>query len=200
MVRNKKGQFVKGCNLKKNSPRYNLELHIQQEVLCACGCGKKITVKLIDIKPEDRHKKRFVRGHNLRVLTKEQKNKLYTKMSKTRRNNGIRRLTPIYRLIKESLEYKNWRTSVFKRDAYTCQKCGATKKYLNAHHIKPFSYLYKEAMSFTDSEIVWQTILEYIPLFDVDNGITYCQDCHYKVEHPHYNRWRKNPPKKKLTR
>lgn len=58
-------------------------------------------------------------------------------------------------------EGKEWRTSVFKRDDYTCQDCGSSgaNTYLNAHHIKPRE--------------------EYPELeADVDNGITLCTDCH----------------------
>lgn len=58
----------------------------------------------------------------------------------------------------------NWRKSVFKRDNYTCQKCGDSKGgNLNAHHIIPFS---------VDESL----------RFDVSNGITLCTKCH-KKEH-----------------
>lgn len=32
-------------------------------------------------------------------------------------------------------EFKAWRKEVFERDRFTCQKCGKTGGYLNAHHI-----------------------------------------------------------------
>lgn len=64
-------------------------------------------------------------------------------------------------IIKHSIEYKNWVKSVFKRDEYTCTHCGRTGKTvkLNAHHIENFS-------SHPDKR------------FDVDNGITLCEECH----------------------
>jgi hypothetical protein len=58
--------------------------------------------------------------------------------------------------------YKNWRNSVYKRDKYTCQWPGCSKKNnLNAHHIKTWS--------------------EYPSLrFVVLNGITLCK-YHHKM-------------------
>ena len=64
-------------------------------------------------------------------------------------------------------DYKKWRIKVFKRDAFTCVKCGyfngcgEKRRDLNAHHI-----------------VLWieSNELRYI----VDNGITLCVPCHIK--------------------
>lgn len=62
-------------------------------------------------------------------------------------------------------EYVVWRNSVFKRDLYTCQCCGSKSgnghhaTTLNAHHIANWA-------DNPDSR------------YDVDNGITLCQNCH----------------------
>lgn len=59
-------------------------------------------------------------------------------------------------------EYKDWRFKVFKRDKFTCQKCGKQGLELNAHHI--------ESWASTPSK-----------RFDVSNGMTLCIKCHKEV-------------------
>ena len=58
-----------------------------------------------------------------------------------------------------SSKYKKWRTSVFRRDKFTCNKCTKKGGKLNAHHIIPFS-VNKE--------------LRYV----LSNGTTLCETCH----------------------
>ena len=68
-----------------------------------------------------------------------------------------------YDLIRASIEWKNWRTFVFKRDKFECQFCHIINKEIHPHHIKKFS--------------------EFIDLrFNVNNGITLCIDCHNKTK------------------
>jgi 5-methylcytosine-specific restriction endonuclease McrA len=61
--------------------------------------------------------------------------------------------------------YRKWRLAVFTRDNFICQKCGhqLPAEELEAHHVKPFSVA-PELM------------------YDVDNGLTLCHDCHIKTD------------------
>jgi 5-methylcytosine-specific restriction endonuclease McrA len=61
-----------------------------------------------------------------------------------------------------TLEYKNWRKSVFERDNYTCVGCKERGGKLTADHIKQWAY-YPELR------------------FDINNGRTLCIDCHRKT-------------------
>ena len=72
-------------------------------------------------------------------------------------NNSI---TVEERLIKRNyMEYKEWRSKVYERDEFICQKCEQVSGKLNAHHIESYS---------TNREL--RTIIE--------NGITFCKSCH----------------------
>lgn len=65
--------------------------------------------------------------------------------------------------LRGTYKYREWRSSVFERDNYTCQICGVKGSYLNADHIKPWS--------------------KYPDLrFDINNGRTLCLECHYKTD------------------
>lgn len=76
-------------------------------------------------------------------------------------------ITPKIKKIRNSLQYKLWRETVFERDNYTCQKCGKIGGKLNVHHIVPF----KECLDLDYEELI----------YDLDNGITYCEDYHKQI-------------------
>lgn len=72
-------------------------------------------------------------------------------------------ITSLNEVIRHSFEYRDWRTSVFTRDNFTCGLCGKRGKYLQAHHIRTFS---------NNPEL----------RFDPNNGVTLCLECHGKTK------------------
>ena len=73
---------------------------------------------------------------------------------------------------------KEWRTSVFKRDNYTCRICNQKSGDINAHHIKRFIDIINDNNITTSEEARGCE-----ELWDIKNGITLCYKCHQKVHH-----------------
>lgn len=95
--------------------------------------------------------------------------------------------------INSSIEYKNWRKQIFKRDGWECKLCGKHGGLIDAHHIKPFSvilreflYQYNQFSIFDDKETLLRLALSYRDFWDIDNGCTLCRDCH--KETPSYSK------------
>jgi hypothetical protein len=95
-------------------------------------------------------------------------------------------ITPLVKYLRNIREYKIWRINVFKRDGYTCVKCGNKRKII-AHHKKEFNIIFQEFLQ-TYSQFSpiedWETLVRlamtYEPFWDVNNGETECEDCHNK--------------------
>lgn len=64
--------------------------------------------------------------------------------------------------ITKTIEYKNWRMEVMKRDNFTCQICGVIGGRLQIDHIKPWAFYPKLRMT-------------------MSNVRTLCIDCHKKT-------------------
>lgn len=82
-------------------------------------------------------------------------------------------ITPARKKLYFSEEYKQWRKTVFERDAYTCQICGTKGVIMHADHIKPLA--------------------KYLDLaLELSNGRTLCVPCHKQTSTYGINGVRKN--------
>lgn len=85
-------------------------------------------------------------------------------------------ITALNHAIRTCLQNRDWIMTVFKRDNFTCQHCGATKVYLHAHHIKLFADIMQENNITTLEEAI-----ACPELWDVDNGVSLCEECHREM-------------------
>ena len=87
-------------------------------------------------------------------------------------------------------ENKEWRKKVKKRDKHTCTVCGS-KEHVEAHHIIPFHMLLGQLLDECgmselkingwdegDLDYIVDKAKENSALWDLENGITLCFECH----------------------
>lgn len=89
-------------------------------------------------------------------------------------------ITPISKKLRNSYEYKTWRSAVYSRDNYTCQDCNKKDEVagkLNCHHIIPFSTLLS-----VNKIKTYEDGISTLELWDINNGVTLCEPCHKKTD------------------
>lgn len=83
-------------------------------------------------------------------------------------------ITKLSERIRKTFQYRQWRSDVFTRDDFTCQKCDRRGLVINAHH-----NMMSFALILTLNDI---TTLEQAEkceeLWNINNGITLCENCH----------------------
>lgn len=86
-------------------------------------------------------------------------------------------VTPLYEKIRHSFMYDLWRKKVFEKDNYICQNCSRWGGNLEVHHLKSFFEIITE-YNIKDIEGAYKCKA----LWDINNGITFCQNCHAKID------------------
>lgn len=112
-------------------------------------------------KHSEETKKKISDSNKGRKLSEEWKNKISESCKGEKSSNWKGGITPENQKIKNSIEYRLWREAVFARDNWTCQKYKIRGGSLHAHHIRNFAE-------------------EKDLRFAINNGITFCRDCHKK--------------------
>lgn len=86
--------------------------------------------------------------------------------------------TILYDKIRTCTEYYMWRNGVYERDGFECRVCrDSSGGNLEAHHVKSFSSILRENRIKTMESAVLCN-----ELWDLQNGLTLCTDCHKKTE------------------
>ena len=140
--------------------------------------GKKLTKE---------HKEKVRQANLGKVLSQKTRKKVSSSLMGNKRGRGNKGrtgdrasnwkggLTSLGVLVRNSSEYKRWRSDVFKRDYWTCQTCqrkgGGIR--VQAHHKKPFAQIMGE----NHITAIWE-VQKCQELWDVSNGVTLCEECH----------------------
>ncbi len=172
--------------------RYNLSYHKEN---CPCAFCKTVRnenknpmlIEEVRNKMSKIHKGRKILWADKisNGVIKAYKEDRLLKRSGIRSNWYIDGRTSLRAMLRQMIEYKEWKQSIFKRDRYTCQQCFNAGGRLNAHHIKPFYLIldeflitYSQFSPIDDKETLIRLASTYKPFWDINNGKTLCKNCH----------------------
>jgi len=119
---------------------------------------------------------------NTRVCSQETKLKIRNSQAGEKSHCWKGGMYKLQILIRQCFQYRQWRSDVFTRDNFICQKCGNKKGgNLEAHHnIKSFSKILQDYKIKTVDEA-----LGCVELWNINNGKTLCCDCHNELHNKH---------------
>jgi len=86
-------------------------------------------------------------------------------------------ISPFLNKLRMSYKYRQWRSDVFTKDNFTCQDCDKKGGNLVVHHIKELSIILEEYNIKTIEQA-----LNCEELWNINNGLTLCKDCHTRTD------------------
>ena len=119
--------------------------------VCLCECGETTEVPNYDFRSGRVQSCGCLRAENMKRIGVYPKNENHWNWK-----NGV---TGEREKLMSHKAYKDWRSSVYKRDGFTCLKCRLKGRSLNAHHIENYADSKSKAL-------------------EIDNGATFCTKCH----------------------
>lgn len=93
----------------------------------------------------------------------------------------------LLRKIRGLQKYKDWRTTILKRDSFTCVKCSYYGNYLEVDHKVSLKKLLLDFLEVSASlnlneKNKLDLVKKWPSFWDINNGQTLCFECHNKVE------------------
>jgi hypothetical protein len=145
----------------------------QKSKYCSPSC---YTESRIGKKRPEHSKKMKGKKTNLgRKLTKAQRLKM-SGVNHWRYGKG-KGFNSLKERIRKLTEYNDWRFSVYVRDGFTCTHCNLKDVRLECHHVKSYSSIVSE----NNIETVNDALM-CDELWDINNGLTLCKECHKKTD------------------
>lgn len=190
LIDNKAKRCKKCWGLSRRKPKKDNRCEDCGKIICKVSKRCKSCVGKMKIFSK-KHRKAISNAMKGRKLSEEHKRKVkenHANMKGKKCNWYIDGRTPLYTKIRALNESINWRKQVYKRDNYTCQRCGK-KGILNAHHIKSFAKILEEFLEYynwldpvKDKYKLLSLSKKWEDFWNIDNGITLCGDCHKQTK------------------
>ena len=162
IIRNEKGQFIKGILYSPIPFKKGEHSSIKTEF-------KK------GQSPWNKNLKGYRKGHE---VSQETRRKIGNAQLKEKNHNWKGGITSLRGKIYNLFEWHQWRSVIFKRDDFTCVLCRKRGEHLEVdHYPKKFGWIIEEnkIQSIEDA-------INCFELWNINNGRTLCLSCHLKTD------------------